>query len=176
MRLICCGILICLMASSGCMHRGRDKIVYLRPDYNGLNRFSFQLDKYSHQPPRPRHVDYYRWMYNKGPIDETLLPELYTHQPITSQTIVPVTSENGTARPTQSIDAQPWQWSSTESAPAEGAPTRLAQPEESTIQLLAGQEPNRALRLHEGDTMRAATPTARSRSSAWMFTPVPMAR
>lgn len=157
MRWLCYSLIVCTLASAGCLHRGRDKSVYIRPDYNGLNRLNFQIDKYSHQPPRPRHVDHYRWMYNKGPIDHTLLPELYTHEPITSDTIMPVVAEaNGAEQAV--VEQDQWQWSTQTSAEAVQAPERIAQPAESGIQLLTGQQP----------------PVARQKSprSQWLFSPV----
>jgi len=88
--------LACL--ATGCVHRNRDSVSYCHPDFNTLNRPSLHFDKYYHHPPKARHVDHYRWMYNKGPIDHTLLPELYTHKPITNQTMMSV-AQNGTIVP-----------------------------------------------------------------------------
>ena len=171
MRRLCYGILIYLMASAGCMHRGRDKIVYLRPDYNALNRLSFQIDKYSHQPPRPRHVDHYRWMYNKGPIDHTLLPELYTHQPITQETLVTVAAETEQKELMRAVDADQWQWSTSNQEQDNPAPTRMAQPTESDIQLLSGGVKPAQIKNPERNQTTALQPV--NRKSNWIFTPVP---
>ncbi|QDU81170.1 hypothetical protein Pla110_29080 [Polystyrenella longa] len=177
MRWICVCLLVCLLASSGCMHRGRDKVVYMRPEYNALNRLSFNIDKYSHQPPRARHVDYYRWMYNKGPIDRTLLPELYTHQPITSDTLMPVVAESGETEPTQTINAEPWQWS--QSTPGQPAVQleRISMPDQNNgIQLLSGQAVHptstTAPTAQQRPTMRPTVRQQRRPPNQWMFSPV----
>ncbi|MEZ6047573.1 MAG: hypothetical protein R3C11_18730 [Planctomycetaceae bacterium] len=175
MRLICCGIVICLLTASGCMHRGRDKIVYFRPEYNSLNRLSFNIDKFSHQPPRARNVDHYRWMYNKGPIDHTLLPELYTHEPITSQTLTPVVSEQVIKPETQAVEGQPWQWSSAPVEQQSPQPVKIAQPVNSDIQLLSGQMSGQTKvnQSRSNTVVSRNRPTYHSGNNAgWIFNPV----
>lgn len=152
MRLINLSLLLTALFCTGCMYRGRDKIVYIRPDHNSLNRPAIHIDKFSHQPPRSRNVDHYRWMYNKGPIDHTLLPELYTHEPITSQTLAPVVAAQMPSRATQIGDTQ-WQWSESD--------TRTANNGQAVQQI--------SHKKAASQQQVTAPPTAKPN---WMFSPV----
>lgn len=173
MRWICVFLFVCLLATSGCMHRGRDKIVYMRPEYNALNRLSFNIDKYSHQPPRARHVEYYRWMYNKGPIDRTLLPELYTHQPITSDTLIPVVAESGEAEPIQTSNAEPWQWSQSTPTQSDVPLERISMPVQNDgIQLLSGQASQSTSTTVPSAQQRLPVRQQQPPANQWMFSPV----
>lgn len=56
-----------LLATSGCVHRGRDSVVHFWGDVNTLNEPAFFVDKIYHQPLKSFTVDRFRWMYDRPP-------------------------------------------------------------------------------------------------------------